>query len=86
VVEFAVLIPVVLVLLLGILEMGRLMEVQQTLTCAARAGARQAARLSAEEDAAATVIEAYLGQCGVTDCEIDVAAPPGQPYLVSFTL
>src|SRR5437667_1399294 len=41
-VEFAVLIPFILTLLLGIWEVGRMIEVQQTVNNAAREAARQA--------------------------------------------
>src|SRR6059058_4755881 len=42
-VEFAFLSPILLALLLGVWEVGRLAQVQQILTNAAREGARQAA-------------------------------------------
>jgi Flp pilus assembly protein TadG len=42
-VEFALVLPVFLAFIFGILEGGRLMEAQQAVTAAARAGAREAA-------------------------------------------
>jgi Flp pilus assembly protein TadG len=42
-VEFAVILPVILTLLLGIWEVGRMIEIQQILYNAAREGGRQAA-------------------------------------------
>ncbi|HVS37680.1 MAG TPA: TadE/TadG family type IV pilus assembly protein [Gemmataceae bacterium] len=42
-VEFAAVLPLILTLLLGIWEVGRLIEIQQYLSNAAREGARQAA-------------------------------------------
>jgi Flp pilus assembly protein TadG len=41
-VEFALILPVLLIFVLGLLEMGRFIEVRQILTAAAEEGARQA--------------------------------------------
>ena len=52
-VEFAMILPVILTLLLGIWEVGRMIEIQQILYNAAREGGRQAAYGSANQRAGA---------------------------------
>ncbi|GAB2764900.1 TadE/TadG family type IV pilus assembly protein [Sinomonas soli] len=90
-VEFAIVLPVLLVLLLGIIDFGRAFSAQQTLTYAAREGARTmalgqgtTAALSAARSAAAP-LGATLPDSAFT---ISPAAcpPPGQPTPPATTI
>ncbi|WP_136612339.1 TadE/TadG family type IV pilus assembly protein [Sinomonas albida] len=61
-VEFALVLPVLVVLVMGIIDFGRVFNAQQTLTFAARAGARvmvlqnsQSAAVTAAQNASATL-------------------------------
>ncbi|MCZ2814849.1 TadE/TadG family type IV pilus assembly protein [Modestobacter sp. VKM Ac-2984] len=72
-VEFAMIVPLLIVLVLGIAEFGHAFSVQGTLSAAAREGARamalqndQAAARSAVRGAASTVIP------GITDAQIAI--------------
>ena len=64
-VEFAFVIPAILALLVGIWELGRLIEIQQLLTNAAREGARQAATGQLTNAQTQTVIQQYLTVAGL---------------------
>jgi Flp pilus assembly protein TadG len=64
-VELAVLAPVLLVLLFGIWEIGRLVQIQQVVDNAAREGARQAARGDLTSAQVQTAITQYLADAGV---------------------
>jgi len=72
-VEFALVMPLLLVMLLGIMEFGRAWHISQIVTDAARQGARAGAIYALEDSvnaAAGRVIGAgAVGGCGtVTDC------------------
>jgi Flp pilus assembly protein TadG len=73
-VEFAIILPVLLLLLLGIIEFGRAFQVQATLAAAAREGVRV---MAIEDDAAAaraaTRTAAGGLDPGLTDADIGVA-------------
>ncbi len=64
-VEFAVLSPFLVVLLLGLWEVGRLVEVSQTLNNAAREGARQAATGQLSNAQVQAVVLNYLASAGI---------------------
>jgi Flp pilus assembly protein TadG len=66
-VEFAVVIPVLLVFVLGIIEIGRLVMVAQVNTNAAREGARYAAQGSADSATVDTYVRTYLTSAGVSN-------------------
>lgn len=57
-VEFALLMPILIMILLGIMEFGRAYNVQMSLTNAAREGVRSVAISSVEEDALIATINA----------------------------
>lgn len=73
-VEFAVVLPIMLILVLGVWEIGRLVEVQQLLTNAAREGARRAAMGSASNTDAKNAVTRYLQNTGIptTNATINV--------------
>ena len=63
-VEFAVLVPLILTLLLGLWEIGRMIETQQVLTNAAREGGRQASTGQLTNTQVTNVITQYLNAAG----------------------
>lgn len=64
-VEFAFVMPAILALLVGIWELGRLIEIQQLLTNAAREGARQAATGQYTNTQVQSIISQYLTVAGL---------------------
>ncbi len=64
-VEFAFIMPAILALLVGIWELGRLIEIQQLMTNAAREGARQAATGQYTNAQVQSVISQYLTVAGL---------------------
>jgi Flp pilus assembly protein TadG len=66
-VELALLLPFLLVVLLGLWEVGRLIQVQQTLNNAAREGARVAAQGLTIKDSSTELVGATTGNVNVQD-------------------
>jgi Flp pilus assembly protein TadG len=66
-VEFAILLPILLMLLLGIWEVGRVLHVRQVLNNAAREGARQAATATMSDAQVKLAVCAYLKNAGLPD-------------------
>jgi Flp pilus assembly protein TadG len=68
-VEFAVVLPLVVLMLLGIWEVGRMIEVQQVLYNAAREGARQASTGSDSLSTIQTNVQTYIqnAEPGITN-------------------
>ena len=64
-VEFAFIMPAILALLVGIWELGRLIEIQQLMTNAAREGARQAATGQYTNAQVQSIISQYLSVAGL---------------------
>jgi Flp pilus assembly protein TadG len=79
-VEFALLLPVLLLIVFGIIDFGRALNAQITLTQAAREGARLAALGNSDASVkswtvnAATGLSLTAGSVSVTDCPANVAA------------
>src|SRR5262249_32800740 len=71
-VEFAFLLPVILTLLVGIWEVGRMIQIQQTLYNAAREGARQAASGQMTATQVKAVVTNYLTVAGVPTTNVNV--------------
>lgn len=65
VVEVALLLPLIVILLIGTWEVGRMIEVQQTLSNAAREGGRQASIGQLTNSEVQQVVLAYLQQAGI---------------------
>jgi Flp pilus assembly protein TadG len=82
-VEFAALAPFIVMLLVGMWEGGRLIEVQQVLNNAAREGARQAAAGQLDATGVGTIVTNYLGAAGLPTGNVTVAVQnngfPGNP-------
>ncbi len=74
--EFAIVVPVFVLLVFGILELGRALMVQQLLTNASRVGARTAILLSAAESDVDNDAIDYLNNMSVTVTGDDVTATP----------
>ncbi len=92
-VEFAVVAPIFVLLLFGMIEYGRMVMVQQMLTNATREGARRAVVDGTTVDSVKTTVKDYLtsGNITVNDNEITVNPDPttaasGDPVTVSMTL
>lgn len=64
-VEFAIVAPLFLLFLMGIVEMGRVMMVQNVLIAAAREGARAAIISGASADDVIDKAEEYASICGI---------------------
>src|SRR5262245_49315424 len=79
-VEFAVVVPVLLLFILGIIEIGRLVMVAQVNTNAAREAARYAAQGSANSAAVETYTRTYLADAGIN------GAAAGQNSAVTVTI
>lgn len=69
--EFAITIPILLAVLLGIFEFARAWNVQQVITNAAREGARVAV-VGASVDSVTKVVESRLAATNITATQIDV--------------
>jgi Flp pilus assembly protein TadG len=64
-VEFAIVAPLLFLLILGMVEFGRMLMVQQTMTNAAREGARKAVLPGMTDTQVQTAIDNYLSGAGV---------------------
>jgi hypothetical protein len=78
-VEFAVVAPVFVLLIFGMVEYGRMVMVQQMLTNAAREGARRAVLEGAKENDVRKVIENYLKPAGIKVSNNDITFQVGDP-------
>jgi Flp pilus assembly protein TadG len=74
-VEFALVLPVFIVVLFGIMEFGRLWEMSNILTSAAREGARVAAVSKPDVDKARTAAETVLAAANISNATITVSGP-----------
>jgi len=75
-VEFAIVAPIFFMLIIGIIEIGRAMMVQQVLINASRVGARRAITLSSTEDAVIEAVEEYAEGVGVSGVVVEVTPDP----------
>ena len=75
-VEFAIVAPVFFLLIIGIVEIGRAMMVQQVLINASRVGARRAITLSSTEQAVVDAVTEYAAGVGVEGVAILVSPNP----------
>lgn len=75
VVEFALIVPVFILILMGIIEFGRLWETTNVLTSAAREGARVAAVSMPGAAAAENAARAVLTAGDVSGATVTVAGP-----------
>ena len=91
-VEFAMVAPIFLVLVFGILEFGRLVMVQQIVTNAAREGARAAVLDGATNQEVQDAVSEYLEASSVSSETVTVSPDPlnsaasGDPVSVTIDL
>ncbi|MFT7641721.1 MAG: hypothetical protein ACI9G1_003472 [Pirellulaceae bacterium] len=81
VVEFAIVAPMFILLVFGMIEYGRMVMVQQVITNAAREGAQQLALPNGTPSEAQTAVTNYLTGAGFSDIasEIEVNSIPASP-------
>ena len=75
-VEFAIVAPVFIMLVIGMIEVGRAMMVQQVLTNASRVGARQAVMLTSSSSETITAANDYAEGVGVDGISVTVSPDP----------
>ena len=83
-VEFAFIVPLLLLLVLGIAEFAHAFQVQGTLSAAAREGVRAMA-LQNNAGAAQSVAKTAAGAVGLSDAQIVVTPPSGSCLSTSTT-
>ncbi|MEJ5340989.1 MAG: TadE/TadG family type IV pilus assembly protein [Thermogutta sp.] len=92
VVEFAVVAPIFFLLVLGLIEFGRMVMVQQVITNASREGARRAIIQGATTAEVISVVENYLASGGIRSATVTVTPDPidsagyGEPVTVTVTV
>lgn len=79
VVEFAIVAPIFLLFVFGMIEWGRMVMVQQILTNAAREGSRRASVEEITDLEARRATEAYLTSAGVTGATVTVTTIASVP-------
>jgi hypothetical protein len=82
-VEFAVVAPVFVLLIFGMIEYGRMVMVQQMLTNASREGARRAVLEGATESDVRTVVTNYLSPANIPVTTSDITIQIGDPPAVA---
>ncbi len=75
-VEFAIIAPVFFLLVIGSVELGRAMMVQQILTNASRVGARNATMLNATEQGVIDSVNNYASSVSVPSTTVVVSPEP----------
>jgi Flp pilus assembly protein TadG len=90
-VEFAIVAPVFFLMVIGIIEIGRAMMVQQVLINASRVGARRAVMLSSDEQSVIDAVTEYAAGVGVNGVEATVSPNPatagaGQAVTVNVSI
>ena len=90
-VEFAIVAPIFFMLIIGIIEIGRAMMVQQVLINASRVGARRAVTLSSNEQAVTDAVVEYGNGVGISGISVAVSPNPataaaGQPITVDVEI
>jgi Flp pilus assembly protein TadG len=89
--EFAIVAPIFFILLIGILEFGRALMVQQVLINGSRVGARQAITTGATNGDVVAAVEEYTAGVAVSGVDVSVdpdpaAAVAGQTITVTTTV
>ncbi|HPP54067.1 MAG TPA: TadE/TadG family type IV pilus assembly protein [Thermoguttaceae bacterium] len=91
-VEFAVVAPLFFLLVLGMIEFGRMLMVQQILTNASREGARRAVLDKATTSEITTAVQEYLAGSGIDGATVTVSPNPpssaayGEPVSVTVSV
>jgi Flp pilus assembly protein TadG len=91
-VEFAVVAPVFLLLVLGMIEYGRMVMVQQVITNASREGARAAVLDGATTSSVTSTVNSYLASGSISGATVTVTPNPptnaqyGDPVTVTVSI
>ncbi len=91
-VEFAVVLPVFITLVFGMIEYGRMVMVQQVITNAAREGCRRAIMDGTTGQEVLDLVNNYLESAGITGATVTVTpsepseAGAGEPITVSVSV
>jgi Flp pilus assembly protein TadG len=90
-VEFAIVAPIFFMLIIGMIEVGRAIMVQQVLINASRAGARRATMLSSTSTAVSNTVAEYTAGVGVPTVTTTVSPDPataeaGTPITVNTSV
>lgn len=88
-VEFAIVAPLFFMMVLGCIEIGRALMVQQVLVNASRVGAREAATLNGTSSSAKSAAETYASGASVPGTNATVSPDPanaGAGDLITVTL
>jgi Flp pilus assembly protein TadG len=91
-VEFAIVAPVFFLLILGMVEYGRMVMVQQVITNASREGARRAVLDGTTTAEVQTVVQAYMTSGSISGATVTVAPNPpndaefGDPVTVTVSI
>ena len=75
-VEFAIVLPILVLLVFGMIEFGRMLMVQQMIVNSAREGARHAILNGSSLQSTTARVENYLVNAGITDPEITISPDP----------
>ena len=75
-VEFAVVVPILILLIFGMIEFSRLMMVEQVLTNAAREGARKASLPGTSTSDVTTAVNTYMTNSGLSGQTTTVSPDP----------
>ena len=75
-IEFALLAPVLFMLVLGMIEFGRVLMVAQLLTDAAREGGRLAVVAGSNTDKVTSTVDSFLTNAGVNGAHTSVSPDP----------
>jgi Flp pilus assembly protein TadG len=89
--EFAIVAPVFLLMVVGFIEFGRALMVQQVLINASRVGARQASTTGATMSEVSSAVQDYTAALAVPGVDVSVtpdpgAADPGDPVTVTTSV
>lgn len=83
-VEFAVVAPLFFLLVLGMIEYGRMVMVQQVITNASREGARMAVLDGSDTDEVMVVVNDYLASGSINATSATVTVSPDPPSNAEF--
>ena len=70
VVEFAIVAPVLFLLVFGMIEYGRMLMVQQTLTNASREGARKGILVNSTSSEVTSTVNSYLASASISGATV----------------
>ena len=89
--EFVIVAPVFFMMVVGFIEFGRALMVQQVLVNASRVGARQASTTGATQTEVTSVVEGYTAALAVPGVNVSVTpnpadADPGDPISVTASV